>query len=413
LMTTTGAQEVQEFDWSVDLGVEHTDNATRSASDEVSDVVGTAGLSLTWDVERPRLDADVDADLRYLDYFDNTFDSEVAGGLAGSLSYFFIPERFLWLIEDNFGQIATVRTLADTPANRQNFNYLTTGPQIFIPLSGRFLLELSGLWSDTYIEEGDEDSEELFGSLALVRRLSDTSNLSLHGSVSETQFDDASLEEYEIQEGFLRYEVTTSRTELTLDGGYTVLNQAEEESDGILARLDLTRPIAARSRIALHVGTEFSSTADTFRRGQTVVGVDVGPGAAIASNDGYQSDYAYVTWTTDWARSAILIEAGASTEDHERLNELDREQAIGSVSWSRELSRVVGIELRAHYLEENYTETNDRFDEWSVGAGLDWQLSARYSLLLRFDHFEGSGVGGLRDYEENTAFLGLSFGRRR
>jgi hypothetical protein len=423
IVATAYAQDQgRTIGWGLNLGVEHSDNVARSADNEQDETVGIAGLQLAIDADNPRLDAAVSADLQYRDYLDNTFESEVVGGFFGNVTYAFVPERFLWTVEDNYGQVANQRQLADTPGNRQDFNYFSTGPDVIIPFGGRTQAIIAGRWSDAYYEDGTQvqpgtfggtvsESEELTGSLALLHQLSDTDSVSLNGSHSETTFDDELVDDYEIQEAFVRYAMDARRTQLSIDAGYTVLKQAGESSDGILARLDLTRRVAARSTVGLQVGTEFSTTADTFRRDQTIVGAEVGPGAAVASSDAFQTDYGYVTWTTDWPRSTLSIELSAREEDHEELTFLDREQLAALFTWSRRMTANIGLDLRGGYTDEKFIETGQRFDEWVAGFGLNWQLGRNFGLELTANHFEGSGDGAGRDYDENRAYIGVTYGR--
>ncbi len=119
---------------TLDLGVEHTDNAGRSEVDPQSESIGTAGLGLDIDTQRPRLSAEVGANLDYRRYLDDTFDPEVVGGVDANLGFALIPERIVWILEDNYGQISNNRLVADSPDNRQDFNYLSTGPDITLPL---------------------------------------------------------------------------------------------------------------------------------------------------------------------------------------------------------------------------------------------------------------------------------------
>lgn len=408
------ALRAQTLDWSVDVGAQHSDNIGRTTANEESETVASAGIAFDVNADRPRLDADIAADVRYRDYLDDAFDNEVVGGLSGLVTYAFLPERFTWVAQDNFGQIANQRQAVETPDNRQNVNYFTTGPDLTLPLGRQTRLLLSGRWSDAYYENTLEDNESLDGSIALIRQLSDTTSLSLNGSVTEVEYDEeAAFAEYEIREAFLRFEATGSRTTFGGDFGYTELRQAGESSDGLLARAEITRRVASRSRVMLQAGTEFSTTADTFRRDQSVGGIEVGNDLAAVSSDAFRTDFAYLIWSTDWQRSLFNATLSTREETHELLTELDREQVDATLTWSRQLSRVLDIDLVGGYLQEEFIESGFKFDEWLAGAGLSWQFSRRFSLRMQLDHLEGSSEDGSRDYEENRVYVGLAYTRGR
>lgn len=403
--------ESQSF-WSLQGGFEYTDNVGRASIEEESETVGVAAFALQLNTDRPRLDAEIGANLEYRDYLDQTFDSELVGGVDGLVSFAFIPERFTWVITENFGQIANERTVADSPDNRQNVNYFSTGPDIMLPLGGRTLVQLSGRYSDTYYENTPEDHEALTGWLALIRQLSETSSVSLNGSTTDIEYDDEAFAEYQLEQVFLRWSTVTERTTFILDGGYNDVTQDDESADGLLARLELLRAVGARSRVGLSAGTEFSTSGQGFRRDQELTGVVTGADdAIIAASDPYQLDYAYLSWTTDRERSAFSVVLNARSEAHEVRTEVDRDVYGAAVTLSRQLSRRLDGSLVGRYLQEEFVNTGFKFDEWGVGLGLSWQLSERISLSLRFDHFEGASDDGTRDFDENRAYVGLAYSR--
>lgn len=409
------AQE-QQANWALDLGARYTDNVRRVDINEEEETVGIAGLSFAFDVDRRRMDARAAADLRYQEYFDNTFDSEVEGGLDGAVSLALVPERFVWVAEDNYGQVAQNRQVADNPNNRQDINYFSTGPDLTLPFGQRTSFQVSGRWADAYYEVGNQDSETLTGSAALIRQISEATALSLNGTYSETNFDqDEVFVDYTVEQAFLRLALTGSRTTLTLDGGASRLEQegGASKSESVLARLDLTRQIGARSRLRLVAGTTPSSTSQTFRRDQEIGGVNVGPDAAVVAGDSFQSDYGYLTFATDWERSAFTAVVSARSEDHEVFSAQDREQYRGTLTYSHELTRNLSLDVRGTYLDEEFTETGFAFDQWGAGLGMHWQLGRQFSLRARVDHFVGSSDDSTRDYTENRAYIGISYSSQR
>jgi hypothetical protein len=417
-----------------DVGAEYSDNIGRVSVDEQSDTIATARLGIGIEEIRPRLEARVDGDLQYRHYIDDTFDNELVGGLAADVVWAILPERFFWTIEDNYGQIAANRTLPDAPNNRQNFNVFSTGPDLRLPLGSRGFAEIMARWSDVYYEEPDEDSptplaganqnsENIEGSVALGRRLSQQSTASINGSVEEIRYDDERLEDYRITEGFLRFDRQGNRTELSLDAGYTEAERGDHKSGGLLARLHLSREITARSTVGLDVGTEFSDPASAFRLDQVAGGVSPGTEDTLAAGDVLRLTYAYLRFGTERERTSLDFTLNARRERHEEEIALDRDSFGGGITFIRRLSLRTDFELRGAYTHEEFVESVDdfSFNEWSVGVGISWRISNRFSLRFTVDHAEGSSDGdgngavpqGVRDYEENRAFLGIRYTSRR
>ena len=404
------ASSVTAATLDLEFGAQHSDNVVRTAGDEQEETIGFVGLTLGVETARPRLEAEADATFEYRKYLDDTFDDDLVGGLDGLLSFAVVPERFVWVAEDNFGQIAQNRAAVETPANQQNFNYFTTGPDITLPLGARSAVQLSGRWSDTYFEESIEGSETREGSLALIRTLSEASTVSLNGSISEIEFDEAELfPESEIQEGFLRMTLDTARTTFEGDFGYSRTSRDELESDGVVIRLNLTRSLTSRSQITLSAGSDFDSTGGAFRVEQDATGVQTGNESIIASGDVFRNTYAYFIFETEQSRINISATVHGSTERHEVETLLDRDVVGAELAIGRRFTSRFGFELSGAYSKDEFVNEGFSFDEWQAGLDLTWQLNHAWSVELRAEHYSGSGDGIERDYDENRAVLTVAY----
>jgi hypothetical protein len=402
-----------QFGWSVDVGAERSDNIARTDTDELSETTGIFGLGLNIISERPRLSTNISGDLEYRDYLDREFESEISGGLDAYVAGYFIPERFYWVLEDNYGQIALNRQVADTPGNRQQINYLSTGPEVSIPLGARTDLQLGARWTDTYLEESIEDNNATLANVSLVRQFTDVSSISLDTSASKTEFDEDQLfPEYETRQASFGYQLRAPKTTLLADVGYMKyeqkgLNPVEEEF--VMAVIDFSRLITRRTTLRIAGGTHPSSTGENFRRDQSIIGIGDGAEAAQAAADIFRSDDAYVSWSTVFDRSSFEFVVSARREEHEVIVELDREQYRGLLTYERRVTPNVTVDLSGGYLQEERTQTGFQFDEWFGGFELEWQLSERFSLNSRLYHSVGSSDDGSRDYTENRAYIGIRY----
>lgn len=431
-MSLYAAQAAADIGVTADVGAEYSDNVGRVATDEESDTIGTARLGLDIEELRPRLEARVNANLGYRYYLDSSFDNEILGGLAGNVAWSILPERFIWVVADNYGQIAANRTVADTPANRQDFNYFSTGPDLRFALGERTFTEISARWSDVYYEDVDgglnvpttgnanQGSENIEGSVALGRVISPQTTASLNGSVQEIAYDDSELfEDYRITSAYARWESTGRQTELSIDAGYSQAKHGDDESGGLLARLHLQREITSRSTVSLDVGSEFADTATAFRLDQTAGGVSSGADDTVAAPDVFRTTYAYLRFGTERERMTFDVTFNGRRERHETSLVLDRDTLGAGITMTRRITPRMDLEFRASYTDEDFVVDDFAFNEWGVGAGASWRMTERLSLRLTVDHFEGSSDGnpvgntGSRDYEENRAFLGLRYFSRR
>lgn len=402
------------FNMSVNGGVTYSDNVRRTSTEEVSETMIEAGLRLDLNREQGRLTADVGADLEYLTYLDNTYDDELVGGLDGTAVFAVLPDRFTWTVEDNFGQSFINPQTIDTPDNRQNTNYFSTGPDLVFPLGNRTNLTVDGRWSQTAYEEVSEfDSRRYSGAIGLVRLL-ESGSVSLNGTNERVEYDQSSpASSYDAQSYYLGYTVEGLRTTLELQIGYSAVRDYFDASNGRLLMIALVRRLSPRSTLSLDAGTDLTDSADVFRRDQGIGGVAVDDRPAVVTADPFQSDYATIAWDLESEHSNLHISADWRRETHERQTESDRERVEGSLAWTRRIRPMLSLVLSGLYGSEDFPNADVSYDEWTVGAGLDWQFARGYSLSLRGDHYSGTGDTSsgpdTGNYDENRIELRLSY----
>ena len=407
-------QEPDRVSIGVRVGATHSDNIERLPVDELSDTTGELGLIADVTRTRGRLNVGLASDLRYQKYFNDTFGDELIGGLNGTLSYWFLPERFRWTVQDNFAQTFIDPTAVETPDNRQNINYFSTGPDLRLPLGSRTTLELQARWSQARYETSDSDDERLMGSIGVVRQLGAHSALSINARNETVEFRESTLDDgYDRRSAYLGFNAVGARTRLSAVGGVTALRSFVQTNDAPMFDLLVARELTTRSVLTLNVGTNLTDSAEMLRRGQTVGGVQPGNENIIASLDPFQSDYARLAWTFTGARTALALGADYREEDHEVTDELNRTTRAGNLRVTRRMSSVLALNVGGEWRREELDQSAITFDEWSAGLGVDWTLSADASLLFRGDHFKGTGDtfagGGTRNYTENRFSVAIQY----
>ena len=110
-----------DLGWSVTAGVANSDNANRVETGKV----------------------------------DDTYDSDFVASGTASLVFGIVPERFLWTIEDTFGQLTISQFEPVTPENRQNANFFSTDPDVFLRLGSQTDRQIGGRYAASTCEESD------------------------------------------------------------------------------------------------------------------------------------------------------------------------------------------------------------------------------------------------------------------
>lgn len=403
-------ERTQAFELGLTTGASWSDNIGRVPVDEDEGSLGLAGLILGYRQRSARLEADVDANVVYEHYFDDTFDDDVLGGIDGMVRAQIVPERFSWFVQDNFGQITSDPFSADRPDNREDINYFTTGPDFTFRAGSAMSVLLSGRYSNTAYETSELDGERLGGTLALSRELSGTSSISVNATTEQVEFDNTALNtDYDRHQGFLRYDARGSRTTLTIDAGYTSLDTGTDTSDAPLARVSVTRQVSASSTFTLRAGSQYSSGADLFRDTQGAQGVQLSGQSVVATNDPFEYRFGALEWAFRRNRTGFGLALQYGKEEYETLTLLDRTLTSFNAYFTRELSRTAELRLFGAYEDEQFDELDGEDQEMQLGAALALSIGRTLEVRLQYDYFDRDSSNELTEYTENRASVFLTW----
>ena len=206
----------------------YTDNLQRTpdGQDEVPVALGMTG---TWEEATRHLVADVVGRLDGLTYLNGLADDDILGQIDGSLTWWPVPDRLAFAVQDDYGQVATDPFSPISVVNRQNTNFLSAGPDWYIPLGARMRVYLGGRYSSAQYEVTDTDSERLLAIAGFDRALSANARLGLQASTESVDYDSALQQDFDRQQAFFRYELQRgTQPVFSVNVGYTRL-----EPDGV------------------------------------------------------------------------------------------------------------------------------------------------------------------------------------
>lgn len=400
--------------YEVTAGAGHTDNIARTADNEIEEDIAAAGLQFSLDQASARLQADLIGNLTYHEYLDDTYDSEVLGNFAGNALFDLVPERFQWMIADNFGQVLADPFQPATPDNRENINYFMTGPNVVLGLGSRTRLRLGARYSMTSYEDTPFDSDSTLGEIELGRTLSSASSISLNARAQQIEYDESLLNaDYDQSEAFLRYDAAGARTFLTVDLGYTEIDReaATQSESGVLVRVDASRRVSPSSIMSLTLGREFSSSGAAFASTQTAgtVGVGAAPGRQTA--DPFTNEYVTLGWSYQRTRTGFELFGSRSEHSYDDRPLFDQTLTAVTAGIHRDLSTATRVQLDATYSKADFREPDSDYDEIAAGLTFSWRLSRSVSLGLTYDYFDRSSDVADGEYTENRYWLSLSYGR--
>jgi hypothetical protein len=401
-----------EIDYRLSLGAGHSDNVNHAPTDEVDQDIATAGLRFAFDQDSARVKADIIGDLAYYEYLDNAYDSDLVGNVDANALFALLPDRITWAFSEQFGQSLTDPFRSDTPDNRENINYFSTGPDFIVGLGSQMRLRFGARYALANYEVSPLDSASTGGQIALVRVLSDRSSVSLNASLQQVEYDEAALNsDFDQSEAFIRYDGAGARTNLKIDAGYSQLDSdaSADTEGGAVVRVDASRKISASSTLVFVGGHEFATTASSFANSDGGGGFDTAPGRQTA--DPFTYDHASLGWTFNRNVTGLGVTATWSKNSYDSNPVLDQTLTTISARFRREMSPRTSLQLSLSRTGGEYEEPAPDYDELIAGASFSWRLARDLTIDVRYDFTDRNSDDPTTEYSENRIWLTVGFGR--
>ena len=177
LMTVIFAASAAEINAEFSVGFGISDNIARTPANEVEENIGVIGFAFDLTERTQKTDVAIRSNFDYVDYQDDTFDSELVGRLDALLNFFLIDERLTWQVQNNYGQQLIDPLTPSRPDNRENVNYFTTGPTLTLPFGSRSSMGLELLYSNVNYEIRPFDNERVTATIKLGREIREDHDL--------------------------------------------------------------------------------------------------------------------------------------------------------------------------------------------------------------------------------------------
>ena len=393
----------------IGAGVIETDNIERTPSDRISDTIGELTADVVAHEQTRRLDVDVLSDLQYLTFAHNYFSNELVGNFIGSGTIAILPQQFEWVVQENFGQQQLDPTVAVTPANLENVNYFTTGPNFVIGLTSQVRTQVSLRYSDVYYQKSDLDNNRGDASVGLIRSQSPNSNISLNVEAERVDFQDSSANpDYTTEEAYGRYELQGARTNLMMDLGYDEIRGLSSSGAGVLVHFDATRVLSPSALLELSLGQDISDTSSLLRQLQNLNGLAVNAAYLQRANDPFINRYARLGWQFNRNRTFVDFDVARYEEHHLEDFGLDQGRTQTDLTVRRDLSPALMASIGGTYAKASYSASAASYRDVIAFAALEWRIGRRLNLRAEYDRFDQHGNVLTNVYLENR--IGVTLG---
>lgn len=397
-------------------GLTYSDNVARLPQDKRSGAQAAALAGFRFLELNPRWNADVNAGLAYLRYFNDpsaTSDSDTLKTISAFGEVSIVPRAISWELLENYGQVALDPFGAIHPADRQNSNYVTTGPNFEIPLGAVDRLDLQPRYSDVrYSQSDNQNNRRGSATAALVHRWSAIRTVSLNYFAEKVEFFKSDLfRDYKLQSAFVTINSMPRRMRFGIDLGATQVDDGVNKDSSTLAALAFARDLGRYSSIQFYGRRAFTDSADAFRFGQGGGGdqILIDQNVQVVAQP-YRETYFSLGYNATLPRSTLTVGPYWVDENYLRNDQLARRRYGGRV----DMTYVVSPTVRAAgyvAFEKNKTAVRAQDNEdFFVGLSLVRSFAEAVEAELRFERYDrGSNV---TPFIENRAILTLSWAPR-
>lgn len=397
--------------FALDIGLGRSDNLNRLPESEITENIATAGLDLSIKRTSRRLSADLVGDLRYYEYLGDTYDSELGGRFDGAVAFGLMPDRLNWVIEDSYGQAAVDIFSVQTPANREGINYFSTGPEIVFNLGSSGFGRVFGRYALVSYEVAPLDGDRRQVGLSVGRRLSNRGSVSANFVGERLAYDDPSINQgYDRKQAYVRYENQGARTRVSLDLGYTRVEDVSYTDGGESVQLDVSRTISAATTVTLSAGTRVTDASDRFRMAGVGSASNIYQTSVVAATpEVFENRYARAAWQFARNRTSVGIDVFWSDDVYERASILDRERTGAGITVGRQATRNLSLSVLGGYWSDKFDDSSRDFSEWQIGARSRLLLGRAAFVSLDVDHYARTTEDSRLEFTENRAFLTIGY----
>lgn len=408
-LTATQAVRADEFLPRAAVSTVYSDNINRQSASYGSDTVVTASAGFHYLHESPRWHMNVSALGSYAEFLQDTYDARGLASASLLTGVTLVPRYVTWELQDNYGQIATDSFGAIEPTDRQNTNYLSTGPNFTIPV-GRSRLDLQGRYSDVMYEGTDTlNNNRTSGTISLVHPWTDIRTLSVNLFQQTTHFDhDELFRDYDLRSAFVSLRSTPRRSVYQFDIGATEVDDGLNKSKGTLFGLTYGHQVSTASAIQLYGRRGFADSADTFRFEQggstdpLLIDHNVTPRA-----DPFRETRVDASFVSTRARGAWSVMPYWVDEDYVNNDAFDRSRAGLRADISYALGGTWRFDAYASGEKSTYFDSSFDHTDVQLGLGATKFLTQSIQIVGRYERFDRSG--DIDDYAENRVLLLISY----
>ena len=369
---------------------------TLVSTDKISQTIAVADADFSLRNSRAGCsDVDAKGNFSYLDFLQGAYGHELIGRVDGVARFALIPEKISWVLQEDFGQAQVDPFTPVTPTNRENVNYVSTGPDLDLRLGSLGFVDVTARYARTQYQTSPFDSNRLSGQHCrgprhfggLHHRRSTAARSACCSTIRWT----IPISTAAASTGVTRLRVRAPSSRANLGAtqgrsGQRVDHRSTRETAAVAQALrdgkaDVHR--RARPHRRRHLPSARCRAAPSARSERHPTGIGTAP-AAVTSNN-YTVTYASVGWQYARNRTTFGVSGQWEKDSYEGQPLLDLNRGTAQLSVERRLTQAFTAQLIGSVYRTNYAQCRLCRDRWIGRCGIDVPRGsgARDSIALR------------------------------
>lgn len=405
-----------ELGWGLGAGIQYTDNARLTPASGQEDWIYGAVAGLNYIERNPENPAYITAILDHREYKNDTYAPETLLYVDATARWVISPQRFSWMVTDVARPVVGDPRLGETPQNRTGGNAFGTGPEILFRLSGRNAVGVGGYYVNIAYQDNDADSDRYLGYVRWLHNLDSTRVLSANLDTQEVAYRSGVYEDYRRDDWFIRYGQRDTRSDISLDLGYSVLNrERQDDLAGWLGRLRLAGRIMATSGFALSAFRQLTDTGNSLLRSATDplappgIPTSGAPPSLTETIDLYLESGASLDLTHQWTTASGGIGATTRKLLYNNVTSEDRSEHMGRIEFMYLFTPRFSGNLFAYYVKTDYLNLLREDETRDLGIRLSYQMGRHVYLVLTGSQRDRGSSDPLAEYKENRGAVSIAY----
>src|SRR5690606_29900969 len=311
-------------------------------------------------------------------YLSSVFDNDATIDLSWLSLINLIPQRLVWRIEEDLGEVRQSSTRPETPDNRERRNYFSTGPSFFLPLTRTDTLNLQASYARTdYDQTAESDTYRYSGTAALIHVMPSQMRITWSNSVENVFYDDEDTE-FLTKATSLGFSNRHEFFEWRLEGGYSQTESqqfgSESTDDGFEGEVGVSYRINSDSQLSLFASRQLTDTSSQF----AVVIFDIPltfDVQQVVELTLYELEYSQQVSPVD----TLSVSAVRRYEEFQRTLESEESDGFG-IRWDRRFTQTLSGFAYGNLEYRRFTELDREDFEIDLGVGVEARAYKNLSL---------------------------------